>query len=66
MIDMVVTGFAAVWLLLWGNSSFRALGATRVEESMKKISSRKTMSVMEAMLNAALILFLLLRAMGVI
>ena len=49
--DTVVVGLAAVWCLLCGSSSFRAFGAMRVEVIMKKIRSRKTMSVMPDMLN---------------
>jgi hypothetical protein len=47
-----------VLLLLLGNKSFMAFGATRVEVIMKNINSRKTRSDMEAMLKDALILFL--------
>jgi hypothetical protein len=58
----VVTAFAAVWLLLCGNISLRALGATRVDVTMKKMSNRNTMSVIDDMLNAAFILFLFFKA----
>jgi len=47
-----------VLLLLDGNKSFMAFGATSVEVSMKKISSKNTKSDMEAMLNSTLRLFL--------
>jgi hypothetical protein len=54
---------AMVLLLLLGNNSLIALGATSVEVSMKKINSRKTRSDMEAMLKLVLILFLVSIAM---
>ena len=47
-----------VLLLLLGNKSLMAFGATRVEVIMKNINNRKTRSDMEAMLKDALILFL--------
>lgn len=60
---MVVIGLAAVWLLLCGSNNFKAFGATKVEVTMKKINNKKTMSVIEDMLNAALTLFLRFSAM---
>jgi hypothetical protein len=46
-----------VLLLLLGNKSFMALGATSVEVSMKKISSKNTKSDMEAVLKPGSLLF---------
>lgn len=43
---------------LLGNFRFSALGETREEVNMKKISSRKMMSVREDILNSALTLLL--------
>jgi hypothetical protein len=60
--ETVVMGLAAVWCLLWGNKSFNALGAMSVEVIIKKISNRKTISVIPDMLNWTLTLFLDLRA----
>ena len=60
--DTVVMGVAAVWLLLWGKSSFSALGAIRVEVIIKKINRRKTISVIPYMANETLILFLVVIA----
>ena len=48
--------------LVIGSNSFSALGLTNVEVSMKKISKRNTISVIEDILKFALILFLLLSA----
>ena len=59
---MVVIGFAAVWLLLCGSNNFKAFGAIKVEVTIKKISNRKTMSVIDDMLNAAFTLFLFFSA----
>lgn len=59
---MVVSGLACVWLLLWGNNNFKALGAIKVEVTMKKINNRNTMSVIDDMLNSALILFRFFKA----
>jgi hypothetical protein len=47
-----------VLLLLEGNMSLIALGATKVEVSMKKISSRNTRSDMDEELNVGSTLFL--------
>ncbi len=47
---MVVIGLLDVWLLLWGRSSLIALGATRVEVSIKNNSNRKIISVIPATL----------------
>ena len=55
-------GLAAVWLLLLGRSSFSALGLISVDVTMKKISNKNTISVMDDMLKAALTLFLVFRA----
>jgi len=49
----VVMALAGVWLLLCGSRSLRALGATRVDETIKKISRRNTMSVIDDMLKVA-------------
>lgn len=51
-----------VRLLLDGNNSLIALGATRVEVSMKKINNRKTRSDMDAMLKSIFRLFLVCMA----
>jgi hypothetical protein len=59
---MAVTGFAAVWLLLLGKRSFRALGAIMVEVIIKKISNRNTRSLMDARLNWVSILLFRLSA----
>ena len=53
---MVVIGFAEVWLLLSGSSSFNAFGATKVDVIMKKMSNKNTRSDIDAMLNSVLIL----------
>jgi hypothetical protein len=47
-------GLADVWLLLWGNNSFNALGFMSVEVTMKKMSNRNTMSVIDDMLKLGL------------
>lgn len=60
-----VCGFADVWFLLCGKTSFSALGCTSVEVSMKKMRSRKMMSVIDDMLNDALIFCPFLSAMAV-
>ena len=52
-----------VLLLLEGSKSLMALGATRVDVSMKKINSRKTRSDMDEELKLTPILFLVLIAM---
>lgn len=52
-----------VRLLLEGSSNLMALGATKVEVSMKKISRRKTKSDIADVLNSIFCLFLLLIAM---
>ena len=54
--------FSSVFALLDGSNNFKAFGLTRVEVSMKKIRSKKTMSVIEDMLKSGLTLFLLLSA----
>ena len=51
-----------VLLLLDGNMSLMALGATKVEVSIKKISSRNTKSDMDEELNVGSTLFLDLMA----
>lgn len=58
----VVKGFAAVWFSLLGKSNFKALGCTIVEVTIKKMSNRKTMSVIEDILNEASILVLRFKA----
>ena len=52
-----------VLLLLEGNSSLMAFGATKVEVSIKKISNRNTKSDMDEELKLTPILFLVLIAM---
>ena len=47
--------------LVLGSNSFNAFGLTSVEVSIKNISRRNTMSVIEDMLKFGLTLFLLLR-----
>ena len=51
-----------VLLLLEGSMSLMALGATKVEVSMKKISSRNTRSDIDEELNVGSTLFLDLMA----
>ncbi len=63
---MVVMGFAEVWLLLCGSSNFKAFGATSVEVTIKNISNKNTMSVIDDMLNSALTLFLRFNDISVI
>ena len=63
LIETDASGLACVWLLLDGNRSFSAFGAIIVDVTMKKISKRNTMSVIDDMLNSELILFLDLRLM---
>ena len=53
---------AMVLLLLEGNSSLMAFGATRVEVSIKKINSRNTRSDMDEELKLTPIVFLVLIA----
>ena len=45
--DTDTVAFALTCPVLFGSRSFRALGLIRVEVTRKKISSRKTMSVIE-------------------
>ena len=52
--ETLTIGFEEIWFVLFGNRSLRALGLTRVEVTKKKINNRKTMSVMEDMLNEGL------------
>ena len=47
----IVYCFSRVFDLLFGRRSLRALGLTKVEVSIKKIKSKKTMSVIEDMLK---------------
>lgn len=54
----------SVALLLMGKSMSRAWGATEVTVSMKKMSNRKTMSVIEDMLNWGSIWCLVLSFIG--
>jgi hypothetical protein len=58
MDTMTLGGCSIVRLLLAGKSNLIALGATRVDVSIKKISRRKTRSDMDAMLKSVLNLFL--------
>jgi hypothetical protein len=50
-------------VLLWGSNSLRALGCTKVEVIIKKMSNRNTKSVIDDMLNSELILLRLRMAM---
>ena len=59
---MEIVCFSSVFALLFGSNNFRAFGLTRVEVSIKKMSNKKTMSVIDDMLKFALTLFLLLNA----
>jgi hypothetical protein len=61
-IEIEIVCFSSVFDLLFGRRSFRALGLTKVEVSIKKIKSKKTMSVIEDMLKFGVTLFLLLNA----
>ena len=61
-IEIEIVCFSRVFDLLFGRRSFRALGLTKVEVSIKKIKSKKTMSVIEDMLKFGVTLFLLLNA----
>ena len=54
----VMLCLAIVLLLLEGNKSLMALGATKVEVSIKKISSRNTKSDIDEELNVGSTLFL--------
>ena len=47
LIETLTVAFAATCPVLLGRRSFSALGLTRVEVTRKKMSSRKTMSVIE-------------------
>jgi len=49
---------ALVWLLLCGRSSLSALGDMSVLVTIKNISNKNTISVIDDMLNDASILFL--------
>ena len=49
----LVSGFAEVCCFPCGRSTLMALGDTMVDVIMKKMSNRKMMSVIEAMLNVA-------------
>ena len=60
--DTDKVGEATVFEVDDGNLRFKALGLTMDEVSIKKISNKKIISVMEAMLNSALILFLFFKA----
>jgi len=55
-IEMVC--FSNVFALLLGKSNFKALGLTRVEVSIKKISNKKTISVIDDILKLGVTLFL--------
>lgn len=58
MIYTVTVCLAMVLLLLEGSMSLMALGATKVEVSMKKISRRNTRSDMDEELKVGSTLFL--------
>ena len=60
VIDTDTVCFSNVLALLLGSNNFRAFGLTRVEVSIKKIRSKKTISVIDDILKSALTLFLLL------
>ena len=62
--DTMTSCVALVWLELDGNSNLMALGATKVEVSIKKISNRNTKSDMDEVLKLTPILFLVLMAMA--
>ena len=51
----VTVCFAMVRLLLCGNNSLMAFGATSVDVSMKKMSSRNTRSDIDDELNSTLL-----------
>jgi hypothetical protein len=59
----VTVDFFTVWALLLGKITSKALVVTNVEVSMKKMSNRNTMSVIEDMLNSAETLLRFLRFM---
>ena len=63
VIEIEVTAFTSVWLLLSGSKSFKALGAISVDEIMKNNNSRKTISVIDAMLDSRAIVLLRFSAM---
>ena len=60
--EIEIVCFSSVFAVLLGSNSFNAFGLTRVEVSIKKISNKKTMSVIEDILKFALTLLLLLNA----
>lgn len=55
-----------VLLLLEGSNNLMALGATKVEVSIKKINNKKTRSDMEAILKFVSLLFRILIAISLI
>ncbi len=65
MIETDRVGEATVFDVDDGSLRFSALGLTIDEVSIKNISNKNIISVMEAMLNSALILFLFLSAIEV-
>ena len=60
--DTTTIGLSEVWFVLSGNSNLKAFGLIKVDETMKKINNRNTMSVMDDMLKFGLILLLRLIA----
>ncbi len=58
-----MSGFAAVCFCACGKVTLMALGITTVEVTIKKMSSRKMTSVIEAMLKFSDTLVLLFNAM---
>jgi len=62
--DTVVNGRAEDWVVPFGSNSFRAVGCTRVEVSIKNKSSRNTISDIPALLKFMPTLFLFVIAIG--
>ena len=62
VIDIDMVCFSNVLALLLGRRSFSALGLTSVDVSIKNISNKKTISVIDDILKLGLTLFLLLKA----
>ena len=58
MIETETVCFVWVFEELLGSKRFKAFGLTNVEVSIKKISNKKTMSVIDDMLKFGLTLFL--------
>ena len=60
--EIEIVCFSRVFALLFGNNNFKAFGLTSVEVSIKKISNKKTISVIDDIIKLALTLFLLFNA----